>query len=421
MTTKLETLEAERCSNALGDRSAVSLTVALGEVTVVVKAADYLSVDALILRDDAGSALRAADRPVRRRLFDLRRRRLRRPALCGGVASAVDDAQLARARAGVLRRTTIFRVVESLVDVWPSANWYEREAFDLFGIMFDGHPDLRRILTDYGFIGHPFRKDFPVSGHVEMRYDPEQKRVDLSAGDASSRARYVPRVIREENYGADRERMAEIKNYTLNFGPQHPAAHGVLRLVLELDGEVIQRADPHIGLLHRATEKLAEQQDLPAVGALHGPARLRVDDVQRACLRDGDREAARRRSAAARAVHPRDVRRDHPHPQPPAVAGRACARRRCDDGVPVRVPRARRPDGLLRGGLRRAHACGLLPSGRRLSRPARRDAAVRGVEDAQREAPCKQLNENRQGSLLDFIEDFTNRFPGAMSTNTKPC
>jgi NADH-quinone oxidoreductase subunit D len=105
--------------------------------------------------------------------------------------------------------------------------------------------------------------------------------------------------------------MAEIKNYTLNFGPQHPAAHGVLRLVLELDGEVIQRADPHIGLLHRATEKLAEQQDLHPVAALHGPARLRVDDVQRARLLPGHREAAGHRGAAARAVHPRDVRRDH--------------------------------------------------------------------------------------------------------------
>jgi len=86
--------------------------------------------------------------------------------------------------------------------------------------------------------------------------------------------------------------MAEIKNYTLNFGPQHPAAHGVLRLVLELDGEVIQRADPHIGLLHRATEKLAESKTYHPVAALHGPAGLRVDDVQRARLLPGHRKAA---------------------------------------------------------------------------------------------------------------------------------
>jgi NADH-quinone oxidoreductase subunit D len=91
--------------------------------------------------------------------------------------------------------------------------------------------------------------------------------------------------------------MAEIKNYTLNFGPQHPAAHGVLRLVLELDGEVIQRADPHIGLLHRATEKLAESKTYIQSAALHGPAGLRVDDVQRARLLPGHREAAGHRGA----------------------------------------------------------------------------------------------------------------------------
>ena len=152
--------------------------------------------------------------------------------------------------------------------------------------MFDGHPDLRRILTDYGFIGHPFRKDFPISGYVEMRYDPEQKRVIYQPVTIEPRE-ITPRVVREEHYGEEHALVAEIKNYTLNFGPQHPAAHGVLRLVLELDGEVIQRADPHIGLLHRATEKLAETQDLHPVAALHGPARLRLDDVQRARLLPG--------------------------------------------------------------------------------------------------------------------------------------
>ena len=150
-------------------------------------------------------------------------------------------------------------MVDSVIGVWPAANWYEREAFDLYGIVFDGHPDLRRILTDYGFIGHPFRKDFPLSGNVEMRYDPEQQRVDLSAGDDRAARDRAARDPRRELRGRGAESsMAEIRNYTLNFGPQHPAAHGVLRLVLELDGEVIERADPHIGLLHRATEKLAE-------------------------------------------------------------------------------------------------------------------------------------------------------------------
>ena len=93
-----------------------------------------------------------------------------------------------------------FPLLESAIQVWPSANWYEREAFDLYGIVFDGHPDLRRILTDYGFIGHPFRKDFPLSGYVEMRYDPEQKRVIYQPVTIEPRE-ITPRIIREENYG----------------------------------------------------------------------------------------------------------------------------------------------------------------------------------------------------------------------------
>jgi len=94
-----------------------------------------------------------------------------------------------------------FPVIASLVEVWPSAGWFEREAFDLFGIVFDGHPDLRRILTDYGFIGHPFRKDFPLSGHVEMRYDPEQRRVIYQPVTIDPRE-VTPRVVREENYAS---------------------------------------------------------------------------------------------------------------------------------------------------------------------------------------------------------------------------
>jgi len=96
-----------------------------------------------------------------------------------------------------------FPVVGSVVDLWPGANWFEREAFDLFGIMFAGHPDLRRILTDYGFIGHPFRKDFPLSGHVEMRYDPEEDRVIYQPVTIEPRE-ITPRVVRETHY-ADSE------------------------------------------------------------------------------------------------------------------------------------------------------------------------------------------------------------------------
>jgi NADH-quinone oxidoreductase subunit C len=96
-----------------------------------------------------------------------------------------------------------FPMVPSLIDVWPAVGWFEREAFDLFGIVFEGHPDLRRILTDYGFVGHPFRKDFPISGHVEMRYDPEQRRVVYQPVSIEPRE-IVPRVIREDGYGQGR-------------------------------------------------------------------------------------------------------------------------------------------------------------------------------------------------------------------------
>jgi len=93
-----------------------------------------------------------------------------------------------------------FPVLPSVIGVWPAANWFERETFDLYGIVFEGHPDLRRLLTDYGFVGHPFRKDFPLSGYVEMRYDPEQSRVIYQPVTIEPRE-ITPRIIREENYG----------------------------------------------------------------------------------------------------------------------------------------------------------------------------------------------------------------------------
>jgi NADH-quinone oxidoreductase subunit C len=108
-----------------------------------------------------------------------------------------------RVRLRVFCEDDDFPVLASVTGVWPSAGWFEREAFDLFGLVFEGHPDLRRILTDYGFVGHPFRKDFPVSGYVEMRYDPEQKRVIYQPVTIEPRE-IVPRVIREEGYGVGR-------------------------------------------------------------------------------------------------------------------------------------------------------------------------------------------------------------------------
>ena len=105
-----------------------------------------------------------------------------------------------RLRLRVFASDDEFPVLESVTGIWASAGWYEREAFDLYGIMFSGHADLRRILTDYGFIGHPFRKDFPISGNVEMRYDPEQRRVIYEPVSIEPRE-VTPRVIREEAYG----------------------------------------------------------------------------------------------------------------------------------------------------------------------------------------------------------------------------
>lgn len=106
-----------------------------------------------------------------------------------------------RLRVRVYAEEDDFPVLPSAIDIWPSANWYEREAFDLFGIVFTGHPDMRRILTDYGFVGNPFRKDFPLSGHVEMRYDPEQQRVVYQPVSIEPRE-VTPRIVREENYAS---------------------------------------------------------------------------------------------------------------------------------------------------------------------------------------------------------------------------
>ena len=175
-----------------------TLDRALGELTLTVSAADYLGV-ALQLRDQPELQFE--------QLIDL----------CGVDYSSYRDGPWEGLRFCVVThllslthnwrlRLKVFCAdddvpqIASLTEIWSAANWYEREAFDLYGIIFDGHLDLRRILTDYGFIGHPFRKDFPVTGDVEMRYDPEQKRVIYQPVTIEPRE-IIPRVIREENYG----------------------------------------------------------------------------------------------------------------------------------------------------------------------------------------------------------------------------
>ena len=197
MTAKLKTLESALRS-AIGS-SIVDLKVALGEITLVVDSANYLNAMA-ILRD--------SDELCFEELVDL----------CGVDYSGYGNGEWTGARFAVVShllsiknnwrvRVRVFATddvmpqVPSVTQIWPSANWYEREAFDLFGILFDGHQDLRRILTDYGFVGHPFRKDFPVSGYVEMRYDEEQKRVVYQPVTIEPRE-ITPRVIREQDYGA---------------------------------------------------------------------------------------------------------------------------------------------------------------------------------------------------------------------------
>lgn len=180
----------------LGDQ-VVSSSTDLGELTIGVAPANYAAV-ALMLRDHAECQFG--------QLIDL----------CGVDYSEYKDGQYdgprfavvvhllsvtlnQRIRMKVMCADDDFPVVASVNSVWNSANWYEREAFDLFGIMFEGHEDLRRILTDYGFIGHPFRKDFPITGHVEMRYDAQQRRVVYQPVTIEPRE-ITPRVIREDNY-----------------------------------------------------------------------------------------------------------------------------------------------------------------------------------------------------------------------------
>jgi NADH-quinone oxidoreductase subunit C len=197
--TRLQRL-AEALNQVLPEGLA-AITTDLDEITLDVRASDYISV-ALLLRDSEALSFE--------QLIDL----------CGvdyaGYGGAyVPPLRFAtvthllsvrhnwRVRLRVFSDDDAFPLLASVCDVWPAASWFEREAFDMFGIMYEGHPDLRRILTDYGFVGHPFRKDFPVSGFMEMIYDKEQGRVVYQPVSIEPREN-TPRIVREETYGGGR-------------------------------------------------------------------------------------------------------------------------------------------------------------------------------------------------------------------------
>jgi len=195
MSARLQKL-VEEIRQALGN-SLAGLTERLGEITIEVKAADYLA---------ACQTLRDAPDLRFEQLIDLcgvdyadygdgAWQGQRFAVVCHLLSVSLNH----RLRLRVFAGDDDFPVLPTLVSLWPAANWFEREAFDLYGIMFDDHPDLRRLLTDYGFVGHPFRKDFPMIGNVEMRYDPEQQRVIYQPVSIELRNN-VPRIIRDEGF-----------------------------------------------------------------------------------------------------------------------------------------------------------------------------------------------------------------------------
>ncbi|MBW8778009.1 MAG: NADH-quinone oxidoreductase subunit C [Burkholderiales bacterium] len=194
--SKLDVLQAALESN-LGARLK-KLVRDRGEITVTVAADDYIAA-ALILRDHADLKFEQNIDLCGLDYSSYKDEAWDGPRFCV-VSHLLSVSKNWRVRLKVFCPDDDVPVVASLSDVWASVNWFEREAFDLYGIIFDGHLDLRRILTDYGFIGHPFRKDFPVSGNVEMRYDAEQKRVIYQPVTIEPRE-ITPRIIREDNYG----------------------------------------------------------------------------------------------------------------------------------------------------------------------------------------------------------------------------
>lgn len=192
----IDTLQTALAS-VLGERIK-TLVLDRGELTLVVKAADYLAV-ATLLRDAPELKFEQLIDVCGLDYATYKDMPWDGPRFCV-VSHLLSISHNWRLRLKVFCPDDDLPSVASLNDIWSSANWFEREAFDLYGILFEGHADLRRILTDYGFIGHPFRKDFPTTGYVEMRYDPEQKRVIYQPVTIEPRE-ITPRVIREDNYG----------------------------------------------------------------------------------------------------------------------------------------------------------------------------------------------------------------------------
>ena len=196
MTQKLDTLQ-DALHSVFGD-DIKTFVRDRGEITITVPAARYLDV-AQTLRDHEALKFEQLLDLCGVDYSDYKNEGRDGPRYCI-VSHLLSLSKNWRVRLKVFAPDDDFPQVASVNEVWNSANWFEREAFDLFGIIFEGHLDLRRILTDYGFIGHPMRKDFPVTGHVEMRYDPEKKRVIYQPVTIEPRE-IIPRVVREDNYG----------------------------------------------------------------------------------------------------------------------------------------------------------------------------------------------------------------------------
>ncbi len=196
MTQRLDTLQAALTA-ALGD-AAKSLVRDRGEITVTVAADRYHDV-MRTLRDDASLRFEQLIDLCGVDYAEYRNQPWEGPRFCA-VSHLLSVTHNWRVRVKVFCLDDGLPAVPTLTDLWSSANWFEREAFDMYGIVFEGHQDLRRILTDYGFIGHPLRKDFPVHGHVEMIYDAERKRVVYQPVTIELREN-TPRVVREDNYG----------------------------------------------------------------------------------------------------------------------------------------------------------------------------------------------------------------------------